>query len=452
MKSKIFFILSFFCLLFAGCSDDVEVVNISNTEFKDIPADGSTYQVKLDIAGEWTATSLVDWCSVTKTSGYGPKDLSIIVEGNLGEERTGEIVIYSAGSKKSIYLKQAGSTEGLESHYKLPIVFHILYNDPNDRNQNPDSATIYKILDDVNAFYAKASESSPNLKLEFVPAQFDPQGNKMDEPGIERVKWVTSTLSAEDVMSDNTNKYTHFLWEPNDYINVLVYQFSNSQILGISTFPYSTESHPLEGTDIVPDMNISLENLTYVRGVSLNSSYIYNSDDYFVQMGLVPDEWKDLMNKQNKTYITLAHELGHYLGLFHTFSENIGGPCKDTDKCSDTPTYDKYGENGYDVQVQTILQMISINPDFAATFDWGKLFLRTDEKGEQFESHNIMDYAYSYLDEFSQQQRDRVRHVLNYSPMIPGPKSTRSTLSRSVSGPMDLPFSISDGYPVKGIK
>lgn len=451
MKSKIFFILSFFCLLLTGCNEEVDVVKISNTEFKDIPSEGCTYQINLDIVGEWTATSLVDWCSVTKASGFGPREISIVVEGNIGEERSGEIVVQSEGVKKSIYLRQSASSEGLDSHYKIPIVFHILYNDPNDRNQNPDSATMYKILDDVNAFYAKASEGSPDLKLEFVPAQFDPKGNKMDEPGIDRVKWVTPTLSAEEVMGDNTKKYTHFLWEPNDYINILVYQFSNSQILGISTFPYSTESHPLEGTDIIEDMNISLENLNYVRAVSLNSSYIYNSDDYFVGMGLVPDEWKDLMNKQNKSYITLAHELGHYLGLFHTFSENYGF-CEDTDKCSDTPTYDKYGENGYDVQIQTWLQMISISPSFAENFDWRQLFLRVGADGEQYESHNIMDYAYSYLDEFSQQQRDRVRHVLNYSPLIPGPKSTRASLSRSVSGPMDLPFSVSDGYPAKNIK
>ena len=34
-----------------------------------------------------------------------------------------------------------------------------------------------------------------------------------------------------------------------------------------------------------------------------------------------------------------------------------------------------------------------------------------------------MDYSVSYSDRFTDDQRDRIRHVLTYSPLIPGPKS-----------------------------
>lgn len=43
-------------------------------------------------------------------------------------------------------------------------------------------------------------------------------------------------------MRDNTGKYTSLLWEPNEYINIMVYPFTDSQILGISTFPYSLKN------------------------------------------------------------------------------------------------------------------------------------------------------------------------------------------------------------------
>lgn len=449
MKLKFFYILSLFCMLFVACSDD-EVDLVTQAEFVDIPCEGGTYEINIKIGAEWTATSLTDWCTVAEKSGYGESVVHVSVEGNLREARVGNVVIYSEGQKQTVTFRQQG-LDSEELTYKLPVIFHVIYNDPNNKSQNPPAEDIYQILDDVNKFYRNANGgNSQDLNLEFVPAQFDPNGNELEEPGIDRVKWVSATLDATDVMNDQTNKYTHFLWEPNDYINILLYNFSSStsNILGISTFPYTTKSHPLDGTEVLADMNITLENLKYVRGVSINSSYMYNSDDYLVSLGRVPEEWVELMNLQNKTYITIAHELGHYLGLRHTFSENYG-TFDDTDFCSDTKSYDKYGETGYDAQVTTYMQLIAGSEEYASQFDWEKLFNRTDVNGDIFESHNIMDYAYSYLDEFTPQQKERVRHVLLYSPMIPGPKDTRDVLSRggSISGPMDLPFTTSDGYP-----
>lgn len=454
MKLKFFYILSLFCMLFAACSED-EIDLVTQTEFVDIPSEGGTYEINIKTGAEWTATSLNDWCVVSEKSGYGEGIVHVSVEGNLLEPRVGNVVIYSEGQKQTVYFRQQGLQEA-ELTYKLPIIFHVIYNDANDKNQNPSAEDIYQVIDDVNKFYRNANGgNSQDLKIEFVPAQFDPNGNLLEEPGIERIKWVSATLDPTDVMNDKTNKYTHFLWEPNDYVNILLYNFSASasNVLGISTFPYTTKAHPLEGTEVLDDMNITLENLKYVRGVSINSSFMYNSDDYLVNLGKVPAEWTDLMNLQNKTYITVAHELGHYLGLYHTFSENYG-TYDDTDFCTDTTPYDKYGEMGYDTQIGTYVQLIEGSEEYAAQFDWAKLFKRTDVNGEEFESHNIMDYAYSYLDEFTPQQKERVRHVLLYSPMIPGPKDTRDALSRggSVSGPLDLPFTTSAGCPRRAYK
>ena len=43
--------------------------------------------------------------------------------------------------------------------------------------------------------------------------------------------------------------------------------------------------------------------------------------------------------------VTIAHEMGHYLGLHHCFTENengdMGDSCADTDFCEDTPSYNR---------------------------------------------------------------------------------------------------------------
>ncbi|MDE6451752.1 MAG: hypothetical protein K2L23_05595, partial [Odoribacter sp.] len=42
-----------------------------------------------------------------------------------------------------------------------------------------------------------------------------------------------------------------------------------------------------------------------------------------------------------------------------------------------------------------------------------------------FISRNVMDYDYTYQDEFTEDQYKRIRHVLENSPLIPGIKRSR---------------------------
>lgn len=446
MKQKLLYLLPFFCLLLAGCNDDDANMTVSQSEFKEISYEGGTFDIEMTTNVEWTAVSQAEWCRVLKSEGVGSRKLTVEVEANLGAARIGEVVIEAQGEKHTITFSQQGIPDGQELKYKIPIVFHIIYGDANDPKQNIPAEEIYSMLEDVNKMYRNAgAETTVDLNMEFVPAEFDPQGNRLEEPGIDRVKWLTSEFDPTDVMEDNTRKYVHFLWEPNDYVNILVYRFTPdaSRILGISTFPYTTKSHPLEGTDVLEDMNITLANLNYVRGVSINSSYIGDVEDAFTPFA--PEEYKELITKQIDGGITLGHELGHYFGLRHAFSEAQIG-CLDTDFCEDTKSYNK---NDYDMFVNQVYQLMNYDETYAGKFNWESLFERTTCQNEPFISHNIMDYAYSYLDEFTADQRLRVRHVLDYSPMIPGPKQTRAYLNtKAVSdGPMDLPFSVSDCGP-----
>lgn len=170
---------------------------------------------------------------------------------------------------------------------------------------------------------------------------------------------------------------------------------------------------------------MSKENLYYPHGVNINSLAIYE------------DRYSGNKNNSMAAVVTLAHELGHYLGLYHSFDEDPNGGlatnCIDSDYCTDTPSYNRdaylqlyqayaYQYGGYD-KVPLSLGAKRIDCD-------------TDE---YFTSYNLMDYECSYADRFTPQQRARVRNVLTYSPLIPGPKKGSAATRVAVPGKVKLP-------------
>ena len=119
--------------------------------------------------------------------------------------------------------------------------------------------------------------------------------------------------------------------------------------------------------------------------------------------------------QEKDAYVTLAHELGHYLGLYHVFSEK---ECEETDYCDDTPNYNRTAYlNG----------LAELTPPY----NFQEVVQRTSCEGLLFISTNIMDYYYSYQNQFTENQRARVRHVLENSPLVPGPKNIVATKARA---------------------
>jgi zinc-dependent metalloproteinase lipoprotein len=116
--------------------------------------------------------------------------------------------------------------------------------------------------------------------------------------------------------------------------------------------------------------------------------------------------------------VTLAHELGHYVGLLHTFSEV---ECLYDDACSDTPICDY---TAYREQVSKFMTEYTRRYGSDYRFSLDQLALRENcqEAGKTYVADNIMDYNYCYSNTFTAQQRARIRYVLNYAPLVPGPK------------------------------
>ena len=382
--------------------------------------------IDITCSSSWTVTSNKQWCIPNTQKGENDGKLILTINANLeSSSRTATVTIISHKVSKTIQITQNGSTNTAEEyHYQLPVIFHVFYKDANDPLQKVSSSRLSAILDKVNSLY-KNKKNSVDMNLTFTLATTDKNGATLPNPGVEYIQWPESyPIDCDDFMNDESGKYVKYLWDPNSYINIMVYNFYsdpnfNFVTLGIAHIPFSTTGNNyLEGLSETKNSHLTLANLKFPLCVSINSLYINE--------GSTPTEYTTV-----DVTVTLAHELGHYLGLHHVFAETTNGTCEDTDYCKDTKSYNKQEYDSY-------CDYIYENEEAKYTFE--NLVKRTGCDGIEFISYNIMDYAISYSNQFTQNQRERIRHVLSYSPLIPGPKKGDINTRALNEGPLDLPI------------
>ena len=313
--------------------------------------------------------------------------------------------------------------------YRIPVIFHVLYQDQNDALQYVPSSRLAKILDNVNDIY-KGSIYGPseNVNIQLFLATKDEKGKTLSTPGVEYVKWSgTYPIEPHDFMKDNTGEYKKYIWDPNDYVNVMVYNFAQknngSVTLGISHMPYVIESDSaLVGLEKVKVSKITKSMISYPHCTSINSLYINHESTRY---NLTDKGKSGYSYNSSDINVTLAHELGHYFGLFHCYTERDGeevDSCGDTDYCKDTPSYNRVEYNLF-----TDYYYEHTAPEDMKMSD---LALRSPCEGEKFYSANIMDYSIGYAFKLSADQKKRMRTVLYYSPLMPGPRKASTTTNK----------------------
>lgn len=347
--------------------------------------------------------------------------------------------------------------------YHLPVIFHVIYQDKDAKdslgnyNQYIPSERLKEILDNVNdlyaAKYAVSKDSlSENIQVQFELAVQNEQGEQLSTPGVEYIQTTaTYPIDCNEFMTQRKKK-NKIIWDPNEYINIMVYNFKKTDAkvttLGISHMPYTANGLPtIEGLAKAKRNKLSKNRLSYEYCVSLNSLYAYSESSRYTDH--LTEKPKNIYTTTDVN-VTLAHELGHYLGLFHVFSETEGKDGReaadneeDSDYCLDTKSYNK-------IEYDKWLTAYTKEHKNDSLFSLKQVIKRTRTSGEQWDSENLMDYAYTLGFRFTPEQRNRMRQVLYYSPLIPGPKKDRDTLygtraNESDEEPdMDMPIRVAE--------
>lgn len=317
-------------------------------------------------------------------------------------------------------------TEGYT--YQLPVIFHVFYQNAANKNEYIDAARLRTLLSRVNELYqGSIYGESENINVRFIAATHDEQGHKLTTPGVEYIHY-DGTFPIDQLKFISSEDNRKYLWDLNDYINVMVFPFAQasdsgeSTVMGITSLPLMRDDeHAVEGLQKVKSgsKKLTKANLKYTHCSCLNSNYVYEeSTRYGANKG-----------RGGYTYnvadanVTLAHELGHYLGLSHVFTEDKTGmidACGDTDYCEDTPSYNRVE---YEQQLKFLIG------GSRATLNAEDLAKRQSCKGDNYVSANIMDYMVTLSYKLSADQKKRMRHVLYYGLLMPGPKKNNVTRS-----------------------
>ncbi len=433
-------ICSVFLALFVSCkgenaepnptTDPVEAeimlelynIALSSSEVQTIEV-GFQCNTKVEISSDRS------WCQPTISSSEAVDGkLKIAIECNTGRfERSARVKLSCGEVSKEVNITQPRGVYSAGMHYELPVVFHLVYSDENNTQHNIPADKIYEIFDNLQTLYKECGE---DVNFDFVLAEEDEEGNTLAEPGIHRIKQTLARMECMKVMSDVTGKYKKLGWDPRRYLNITIYEFSDSfAIMGLSRAPYLIKPHSCEGVMSLSQY-VDLDDMSYLYSISLNNAYLEPKN---------PQQY----NMYNFS-ATVGHEIGHYLGLLHPFSETLdsnglNNTGDDTDYCTDTPTYNKYL---YD---NLVYEMYAACGGNFSDEQIEELSYRTaccDEPYE-FRSTNIMDYAVGDANRFTAQQVERMRYVLENSPYIPGVKSVDFEATKStgaVAG--DIPLNI----------
>ncbi len=179
----------------------------------------------------------------------------------------------------------------------LSVVVHIIHNGgPEDITD----AQVLTAIQHLNEAYANTGYYDPsdgvNTNIQFCMAERDPNNNATN--GITRDVSPYTDMGGPQYYSDDQNVKNINRWNPDCYINIWVVRSIPGSVVGYAYLP------PAHGTNL--------------DGIVLEAGYFGSS---------YPND------------VVIAHEMGHYLGLYHTFEGGCtNNDCTiDGDQVCDTP-------------------------------------------------------------------------------------------------------------------
>lgn len=283
--------------------------------------------------------------------------------------KAGTVSIYAEISgKKSNTVQVTSRQDKVLEKIRVPVVFHVLDN----LNKAITREIVEFEIEQLNQAFANVffpsltrSSNAVDIYMEFFLVDKEPSGSLMAERGINKFESNGQTFG--DFTGEEREYLYRRMWDPRRYVNVFVGRMDRWG--GYAYFPI------LKG--------IELPGITTVYGTpTLTFPYVTVMSD-------------NAMGRVNGS--TLAHEIGHMLGLYHTFDRTgQGQACFDGDYCLDTETH-----------------LIDASNSF---FTSSGNIQKNCEK-ENFYSANIMDYI-SKSNSFTYDQRERMRTAAVFGPFF----------------------------------
>ncbi len=280
-------------------------------------------------------------------------------------------------------IKRLRQAKMLPSVIRIPVVVHVIHNgDAVGSGENIADGQVLSQITVFNQDFRKqpgtpGDGAGVDTTIEFCLAQVDPNGNPTN--GIDRVNTGVASYTSNAAI-EAAKAAT--IWDPTKYLNCWTFRFGGgmSSILGYAQFPTGSGLAGF-GTDPCVDTTGGGGDAT-TDGVVCNfntwgSSTLYPAGAF---------------NAPYDKGRTMTHEVGHMLGLFHTFQGGCAGENETSgDYCDDTPA--------------------------VATANFGCSPTDSCPTGASDMISNYMDYTDdTCMSAFTQDQKDRMLAVMMNSP------------------------------------
>ncbi|MCH4552333.1 M43 family zinc metalloprotease [Aestuariibaculum lutulentum] len=239
-------------------------------------------------------------------------------------------VVYEDNLKKAISIRKSlkqTNTKQTSVVVTIPVVVHVLHNGEDiGLGSNISDAQILSQIDVLNQDFRRQigtpgyndHPDGADIEIEFCLVQKSPEGCPTN--GIDRID-IGQDGVVETDQEDGYTKVNAFkpstIWDPSSYLNIWTVAFNGgSGLLGYAQLPGGNSE-----TD----------------GVVINYKH-FGSINY--------DDGSFSLNGPYNEGRTTTHEIGHFLGLYHTFQGGCSGENANSgDFCEDTPAVSEANYN-----------------------------------------------------------------------------------------------------------